>query len=40
MTCEQCGLVVEKLVLRCPRCLAAMPLGCGGNCKACGKKSC
>jgi hypothetical protein len=38
MTCEKCGLVLEKPTLRCPRCLAPMPLGCSGNCKECGKK--
>ena len=40
MRCEKCGLVVQKPTLLCPRCRAAMPLGCSGNCKECGKKDC
>ena len=40
MTCAKCGLVLRELALRCPRCLEALPLGCAGNCKECGKKDC
>jgi hypothetical protein len=37
LTCPGCGLQLESLVLRCPRCRADIPLGCGGNCRECGK---
>jgi hypothetical protein len=37
LTCPECGLRSETLTLRCPRCRADIPLGCGGNCSACGK---
>lgn len=37
LTCPECGLELETLVLRCPRCLATIPLGCSGNCRECGK---
>jgi hypothetical protein len=37
LTCPGCGLQLESLVLRCPRCRADIPLGCSGNCRECGK---
>jgi hypothetical protein len=37
LTCPECGLRLETLTLRCPRCRATIPLGCGGNCSECGK---
>jgi len=37
LTCPHCGLAFETLTLRCPRCRADIPLGCGGNCSTCGK---
>lgn len=37
LTCPHCALRLETLTLRCPRCRADIPLGCGGNCGACGK---
>ena len=37
LTCPQCGLRLDTLALRCPRCRADIPLGCGGNCSTCGK---
>jgi hypothetical protein len=37
LTCPGCGLQLESLVLRCPRCRAEIPLGCSGNCRECGK---
>jgi hypothetical protein len=37
LTCPRCGLRLETLTLRCPRCRADIPLGCGGNCSTCGK---
>ena len=37
LTCPHCSLRLETLALRCPRCRADIPLGCGGNCSACGK---
>ena len=37
LTCPNCGLGMETLTLRCPRCRADIPLGCGGNCSTCGK---
>jgi hypothetical protein len=37
LTCPGCGLQLETLVLRCPRCRAEIPLGCSGNCRDCGK---
>jgi hypothetical protein len=37
LACPHCGLAFETLTLRCPRCRADIPLGCGGNCSTCGK---
>lgn len=37
LTCPHCSLAFETLTLRCPRCRADIPLGCGGNCSTCGK---
>ena len=37
LTCPECGLQMQALRLRCPRCLATIPLGCSGNCSECGK---
>jgi hypothetical protein len=37
LTCPHCGLRLETLAFRCPRCLGDIPLGCSGNCRACGK---
>ncbi len=37
LTCPECGLQLETLTLRCPRCLATIPLDCSGNCSECGK---
>ena len=37
LTCPECGLRLETLTLRCPRCHATIPLGCSGNCAECGK---
>jgi hypothetical protein len=38
LICPDCGLRLETLTLRCPRCLGTIPLGCSGNCKQCGKQ--
>ncbi len=35
--CPGCGLVLGTLALRCPRCLAPLPLGCAGDCRRCGR---
>jgi hypothetical protein len=37
LTCPHCGLRLETLVFRCPRCLEDVPLGCSGDCRSCGK---
>lgn len=37
LACPHCGLQLETLAFRCPRCLGHLPLGCSGNCRACGK---
>ena len=34
LTCPHCGLQLESLAFRCPRCLHDIPLGCSGNCHA------
>jgi len=39
LTCPHCGLRLETPAFRCPRCLEDIPLGCGGNCRECGKAS-
>lgn len=37
LKCPHCGLRLETLALRCPRCRTDIPLGCSGDCRACGK---
>lgn len=38
MICQVCGCKLETPALRCPRCTAALPLGCAGSCKECASK--
>ncbi len=38
IVCPRCGAKIESPVLRCPRCLEPLPLGCGGDCKNCSSK--
>jgi hypothetical protein len=35
LACPTCGLHLETLALRCPRCRATIPLGCDGDCSRC-----